>query len=203
MVPQGEHSDKCPKYDEQGGEGAGEEVVNWQEITGKCRWRRMSDDRVEILLEENAQVGLENEMLGQLNSEGTEATSGCPGVLLFPASQPSADDKFTKYSDHRCCIRRWATQLCKDNLEPRELLFYFSLLFFSGIKVLRGSVPLANHPLSPSVGENVISQLYEVAGSLGQGASSGDLQPRPAIYYCTALGAMVYKRKKRDLNAFL
>ena len=163
----------------------------------------MSDERVEVLLEENAQVGLENEMLGRLNSEGTEATSGCPGVLLFPASQPSADDKFTKYSDHGCFIRRWATRLCKHNLEPQELFFYFCLLFFSGIKVLRGSVPLANHPLSPSVGGNVISQLYEVAGSLGQGASSGDLQPRPAIYYCTALGATVYKRKKRDLNAFL
>lgn len=55
----------------------------------------MSDDGVEILLEENAQVGLQNEMLGRLNSEGTEATSGCSGVLLFPGSQPSADDKFT------------------------------------------------------------------------------------------------------------
>ena len=109
----------------------------------------------------------------------------------------------SKYSDHGGCLRRWATQLSKGNLEPQELFLYFPLLFFSGIKVLRRSVPLANHPLSPSVGGNVISLLYEVAGSLGQGASSGDLQPRPAIYYGSALGAVVYKRKKRDLNAFL
>lgn len=60
----------------------------------KVQMEGMSDDRAEILLEENAQVGLENEMLGRLNSEGTEATLGCPGVLLFPASQPAADDKF-------------------------------------------------------------------------------------------------------------
>lgn len=52
-------------------------------------------DRVEILLEENAQVGLQNERLGQLHREGTEATSGCSDVLLSPASQPSEDDKFT------------------------------------------------------------------------------------------------------------
>ena len=60
----------------------------------KVQREGMSDDRVEILLEENAQVGLQKERLGRLHREGTEATSGCSGVLS-PASQPSEDDKFT------------------------------------------------------------------------------------------------------------
>ena len=71
-----------------------------------------------------------------------------------------------------------------------------SLLFFSGIKVPRRPAPLANHPLSLSVGGNVISQLYEVAGSLGQGPALETRSTDQPFITVLPLGLWFIKERK-------
>lgn len=156
---QGEHSGKCIMYDEWGRVWAGEEGVNWQEITGKWRSRGCLTGELRSSLKEMHRQGWrircrEGRTVGgqkQRQSIPVSFCSSLPAICRLQIHKVEWPQVLDVKMAHRMLQSQFRAS--------RAFSFLSSPFFFSDIKYLRGSGPLANLPLSLSVWGNVFSQL--------------------------------------------